>query len=130
MAFSLYEQALTHRSYAHEKHCASYERLEFLGDAVLELIVSDYLYKAFPEADEGLLSQKRAELVCEKALADKAALLGLGDKARIGKSLTEDYRQNTGLLCDLIEARIGAIYLDQGLEAAQDFVNKHILAVS
>ncbi len=115
----LYEQALTHSSYAHEKshHRSDNERLEFLGDAVLELIISDYLYAKYPQLSEGKLTRLRAELVCEASLARLAFGLNLGQQLRLGKGeIVSGGSSRPSLLGDTVEALIGAIYLDRGLE--------------
>lgn len=125
---SLALQAITHSSYAHEhKGCKSYERLEFLGDAVLETVVSNYLFQKFTNDDEGLLTRKRAALVCEDYLSARAEELCLGKKVRLGRGMPEEYRKNKSLLCDVLEALIGAIYLDGGMDATQRFIDKNIL---
>ncbi|MBQ8959813.1 MAG: ribonuclease III [Ruminococcus sp.] len=123
---SLLEQALSHSSYANEKKTAggSNERLEFLGDSVLSIVVSDYLYKHFTQVAEGELTKLRASLVCEKSLHVFAQHIHLGDFLRLGKG-----EENTGgrerpsILADAFEAVIAAIYLDGGMEPAA----KHIL---
>lgn len=122
---SLYEQALTHSSYAHEKgHRRIHnERLEFLGDAVLELVISDYLYHHYPQLSEGKLTKLRADLVCEASLARLAFELNLGDYLRLGKGeIVSGGSSRPSLLGDTIEALIGAIYLDQGLEKSRDYI--------
>lgn len=123
--FSLYEQALTHSSYAHERgHRRNHnERLEFLGDAVLELIISDYLYAAYPQLSEGKLTKLRADLVCEASLARLAFGLSLGEYLRLGKGeMVGGGSSRPSLLSDTVEALIGAIYLDLGLEECRKYV--------
>ena len=112
----LYEDALTHSSYAHEAdHCRHNERLEFLGDAVLELVVSEYLYKSYPEYLEGKLTQMRHSLVNEKSLGLLARQLNLGDYIRLGKGeSTSGGAEKVSLLADALEALIGALFLDRG----------------
>jgi ribonuclease-3 len=126
----LLRQALIHKSYLNEKDAKeSNERLEFLGDAILEFIVSEYLFKRFEKADEGLLTVLRARLVNAKALADVANKLGVGDALLL--SFGEEKgggRTNPTLLSNATEAIIGAIFLDQGIEKAKEFVYKFILA--
>jgi ribonuclease-3 len=122
----LLERAFTHTSYAHEHSLgagACNERLEFLGDAVLELCVSDLLYSLFPKAPEGQLTKRRAGLVCEPTLAALARSLGLGGHMRLGhgEALTGG-RDKGSLLSDVFEAVLGAIYLDGGLEPARRVV--------
>lgn len=121
----LYEQALTHSSYAHEKgHRRNHnERLEFLGDAVLELIISDYLYDAYPNLSEGKLTKLRAELVCEASLARLAFELNIGQYLRLGKGeIMGGGNSRPSLLGDSVEALIGALYLDIGLEECRNHV--------
>ncbi len=121
----LYEQALTHSSYAHEKgHRRSHnERLEFLGDAVLELVISDYLYEKYPNLSEGKLTKLRADLVCEASLARLAFELNLGQYLMLGKGeIISGGASRPALLADTIEALIGALYLDLGLDDGRDYV--------
>jgi ribonuclease III len=123
--FSLYEQALTHSSYAHEKgHRRNHnERLEFLGDAVLELIISDYLYETYPQLSEGKLTKLRSDLVCEASLARLAYAMNLGQYLRLGKGeVVSGGSSRPSLLGDTVEALIGAIYLDLGLEISRNYV--------
>jgi ribonuclease-3 len=115
-------EALTHTSYLNElgkSGEADSERLEFLGDAVLNLVTGHYLLAAFPDASEGELSKLRARLVSEEALARVARRLGLGDALRLGKgeALTQG-REKSSILADTLEAVLAAIYLDGGLESA------------
>ncbi len=122
---SLFEQALTHTSYAHEKGYNHYhnERLEFLGDAVLELIISDYLYYTFPEIPEGKLTRLRADLVCEASLARLAFDMNLGEYIRLGKGeIVGGGSSRPALLADTVEALIGALYLEHGLEQCRLYV--------
>lgn len=127
---SLLKRALTHRSFLNENESAQKhnERLEFLGDAVLELTVSEYLFEKFPEKPEGTLTAYRAALVRTTTLAEVAATLELGQKLRLskGEELTGG-RQNPSLLANTFEAVMGAIYLDQDYQAAKAFVAKHLL---
>ena len=123
--------ALTHSSYANEKKLGklgSNERLEFLGDAVLELISSDFLYKKFTQIPEGELTKKRASLVCEPSLAYCARDFGLPQYLLLGKG--EDMtggRNRDSIVSDATEALLGAIYLDGGFASAKEFVLKFIL---
>ncbi len=121
----LYEQALTHTSYAHEtgeNHCHN-ERLEFLGDAVLELIISDYLYHNSPHTPEGKLTRLRSDLVCEASLARLAFGLSLGEYIRLGKGeIVGGGFSRPSLLADALEALIGALYLEHGLEQCREYV--------
>ncbi len=121
----LYEQALTHSSFAHERgHRSEHnERLEFLGDAVLELIISDYLYHHYPQLPEGKLTRLRAGLVCEASLAQLAYTLELGRFLRLGKGETVGGGAGRpALLADTVEALIGALFLDLGLEPCRKYV--------
>ena len=128
---SLLENALTHSSYANEhqlKKTQNNERLEFLGDAVLELVSSDVLFKAYPDKLEGVLSKTRASLVCEPALAYCARKLNLGEYLLLGKG--EDLtggRDRDSILSDALEAVIGSLYLDGGLETARTFIMSYVL---
>lgn len=121
----LYEQAVTHTSFAHEKGLNNYhnERLEFLGDAVLELIISDYLYFTYPDTPEGKLTKLRADLVCEASLVRLAFELNLGKYIRLGKGeILGGGITRPSLLADGVEALIGAIYLEKGLEECRKYV--------
>jgi ribonuclease-3 len=120
------ELALTHSSVANEKKSNgihSNERLEFLGDAVLELAVSKYLYHKYPELSEGELTKLRASVVCEPMLAKRAKLLNLGQELKIsrGDEMTGG-RDRESTLADLFEAVIGAVYLDGGFDEAERFI--------
>ncbi len=114
--------ALTHRSFKNENPdvaSADNERLEFLGDAVLGLVIAALLYSKFPEADEGLLTRRRADLVSEKGLADVAEAIGVGPAMRLGKGEEKSGgRQKPRLLASALEACIGAVYCDGGADAA------------
>jgi ribonuclease-3 len=120
----LLEAALTHRSYANERDLeVNYERLEFLGDAVLTLISADWLYRRYPLSSEGELSKIKSYLVSEPVLARIAADLELGSLIQLG--VGEDRsggRDKPSLLADALEAVIGALFIDGGLEAARRFV--------
>lgn len=130
----LLKQAVTHCSFTNEQKInrqQHYERLEFLGDAVLELVSSDFVYRQDPEIQEGQLTKKRASLVCEPALAGCGRELGIGDFIRLGKG--EDAtggRNRDSILCDVMEALIGAVYLDGGMNAAQLFIHRFVLSDS
>jgi len=125
-------QALTHRSYVNELKVNTgirhNERMEFLGDAVLELVVSDYLYQKYDEKAEGKLTKLRASLVCEPSLAACARQIGVGECLCLGKgeALTGG-RERDSILSDALEAVIGSIYLDRGTEAARRFIEVNIL---
>ena len=119
---SLYETAFTHTSYANECQTESYERLEYLGDAVLELVISDYLYRNTDD-QEGEMTKLRAHYVCENANYEYAMSVGLNEYLRLGhgeEASGGKYRK--AIVADIYEAFIGAIYLDQGLEKARSFI--------
>jgi ribonuclease-3 len=116
-------QALTHTSHANEHGGCHNERLEFLGDAVLELSVSHELYLMFPDAQEGHLTRMRSAMVSETALAAVARRMGLGDCLQLGKGEeAQGGRDKKSVLSDALEAVLGAVFLDGGLQAAQDCV--------
>ena len=127
----LLRQALTHSSFANEKHLKKHsdnERLEFLGDAVLEIISSEFLYKEYPDKPEGELTKLRASIVCEPTLALCTKDIALGEYLLLGKG--EDQTGGRGrksILSDALEAVIGAIYLDGGFANAKEFVTSFIL---
>ena len=127
----LLKQALTHSSYANEKHLkklSDNERLEFLGDAVLEVVSSEFLYQNYPDLTEGQLTKLRASIVCEPTLATCTEMIHLGDYLYLGKG--EDRtggRMRKSVLSDAMEAVIGAIYLDGGFANAKEFVLKFIM---
>ncbi len=130
---SLLIRALTHSSFINEhpeltkEDCN--ERLEFLGDAVLEMISSDFLYREYGGCMEGELSRMRVTLVCEMALADIARTLDLGNCLRMGKGMEKSGGRNSdALISDALEALIAAIYLDRGFEEAKRFVAERILS--
>ena len=124
------KQALTHSSYANERHRKSEdnERLEFLGDAVLELVSSEFLFLNYPKLSEGDLTKLRAGLVCEPTLAACTAQMQLGDFVRLGRGEEQTGgRRRKSILSDALEAVIGAIYLDGGFTNAKEFILKFIL---
>lgn len=128
---ALLRQAMTHSSYAHEKNLKELmdnERLEFLGDAVLEVVSSEFLFKNHPEMNEGQMTKLRASLVCEQSLAACARELELGNFLLLGNG--EDLtggRERDSILSDAWEALIGAMYLDGGFTSAKDFILKYVL---
>lgn len=126
----LLKTALTHRSALNERispASESNERLEFLGDAVLELITTDFLFKKFPQESEGVLTAYRSSLVKTTTLAEVAVELDLGKKLYMSKGEeATGGRDNPGLLADTTEAIIGAIYLDQGYESTKKFLEKNL----
>lgn len=116
-------QALTHSSYAAEHDVESNERLEFLGDAVVDLAVADYIVGRFPSINEGAASVIRSRVVNEDSLALVAAELGLGDLLRVGRGVVKERgTERPSLLADAFEAVIAAVYLELGYEAARDVV--------
>ena len=129
----LLECALTHTSFANEQKIQrykDYERLEFLGDAVLEMVSSAFLYNEYPEKREGELTKLRASLVCEPSLADCARHLGIPQYLRLGKGEeASGGRDKESILCDVVEAVIGAMYLDCGeVEPPRRFIMQFILS--
>ena len=123
---ALRDTALTHRSYAFEQDLdATNERLEFLGDSVLGLVVTDMAYEAFPTMPEGELAKLRAAIVNAQALADVARSLDLGELVRLGKGEEQSGgRDKASILADALEAVIGAVYLDAGLDAARGLIER------
>lgn len=123
------EEALTHRSFLNENKSAKAhnERLEFLGDAVLELAVTRFLFDRFPNKPEGELTAFRAALVNTDSLADSAELLGVSDMLFLSKGESRDTgRARRIILANAFEAILGALYMDQGYDAAEAFVAKHL----
>lgn len=126
----LLSNALSHSSYANETHCfgGSNERLEFLGDAVLSIIVADYLYKNFKDLPEGELTKLRAKLVCEKTLCEFSKQLEIGEFLKLGKGeMQNGGNERPSILADAFEAVLAAIYLDGGMEKARGHVMRFIL---
>lgn len=128
---ALYRQALLHRSVLRgeaDTHLQSYERLEFLGDAVLGFVTAEHLYREFPDRDEGFLTRVRAKIVNGQALARFAVRLELGPLIRMSENMDQSGgRQNPTILADALEAVIGALYLDLGEDAARTFIEEKIL---
>lgn len=127
----LLEEALTHSSYAneHRNHrVKDNERLEFLGDAILDLIISEYLFKKFPEMPEGDLSKMRASIVCEGSLAKAAKEMQLGQFILLGKGeeLTGG-RERASILADAFEAITGSLFLDGGFDCARNFIHETLV---
>ena len=128
---SLLQNALTHSSYANEhwhNSLLSNERLEFLGDSILGMVVAEYLYRSFPDRPEGELTRMRADMVCERTLAGVANTIHLGDHLLLGKG-EERFggRTRDSILADAMESVIAACFLDGGLEAALEVVRRFIL---
>ena len=123
----LLNTALTHTSFAHESkeqpRPVHNERIEFLGDSVLSIIVSTYMYKHFPKLNEGELTKFRAHIVCETSLAQYAHKISLGKYLRLGKGeASSGGRERASILADAFESVLGAYYIDQGLAAAEKFL--------
>ena len=127
----LLQNALTHSSYANERwhnSLLSNERLEFLGDSVLGMLVAEYLYHTFPDRPEGELTRMRADMVCEHTLATVANKIGLGNHLMLGHGEERlGGRSRESILADATESVIAACFLDGGLDAAAQFVKKYIL---
>ncbi len=117
-------EAITHRSYAVENNLKyDNQRLEFLGDAVLEIILTEYIFNLYPDAPEGEMTKMRSAMVSEEALAKVAKSIQLGEFLRMGKGETEAHgKERNSTLSDMLEAVIGAIYLERGFEAVKKFV--------
>ena len=128
---SLLQNALTHSSYANERwhnSLLSNERLEFLGDSILGMLVAEYLFRTFPDRPEGELTRMRADMVCEKTLAAVAGRIGLGSHLLLGHGEEQGGgRSRDSILADAVESVIAACFLDGGLEAALKFVQQYIL---
>ena len=127
----LLQNALSHSSYANERwhnSLLSNERLEFLGDSVLGMLVADYLYRSFPDRPEGELTRMRADMVCEKTLANVARSIGIGEHLLLGHGEERlGGRSRDSILADAMESVIAACFLDGGLEAAAQLVRRFIL---
>ena len=129
---TLLQNALTHSSYANERwhdSLKSNERLEFLGDSVLGMLVAEYLYRTFPNRPEGDLTRMRADMVCEKSLARIAENLSLGEYLLLGKGEEQSGgRDRASILADAVESVLAACFLDGGMAAAEGFVNRLVLS--
>lgn len=128
--YALFDEAFTHASYVNEhpkENLKYYERIEFLGDAVMQLCVSEYLFKRYPNLPEGKLSRLRAAMVCEDSFSKFAKECHFDEYIRLGKGEEKaNARNRPSLLCDIFEAFIGALYLDQGKETVVSFISKVI----
>ena len=128
---SLLQNALAHSSYANERwhnSLMSNERLEFLGDSILGMVVAEYLYRSFPDRPEGELTRMRADMVCEKTLAAVAGRIDLGRHLLLGNGEEQGGgRTRNSILADAVESVIAASFLDGGMEAARQFIQKFIL---
>jgi ribonuclease-3 len=129
----LLRQACTHRSYLNENKTAGFEhneRLEFLGDAVLELVVTSFLFRKFPDRSEGDLTSYRAALVNTVSLSKAATELGVNEYLLLSKGESKDIgRARAIILADTLEAIIGAVYIDQGYDASANFISENLLEV-
>ena len=123
----LYQEAFTHTSYSNEHDCKNYERLEYLGDAVLELLMSEYLYKN-TEVQEGEMTKLRSNYVCENALYEYSLRLNLNDELLLGHGEEESGGRNRKtIVADIFESFIGALFLDQGLDVVKKFLYDNII---
>ena len=128
---TLLQNALAHSSYANERwhnSLMSNERLEFLGDSILGMLVADHLYRNYPDRPEGELTRMRADMVCERALAQIAQRISLGEHLLLGKGEEQSGgRSRDSILADAVESVIAACYLDGGMDAAKQFVQSFVL---
>ena len=128
---TLLQNALTHSSYANERwhnSLMSNERLEFLGDSILGMVVAEYLFKSFPDRPEGELTRMRADMVCEKTLAAVAGRISLGKHLLLGNGEEQGGgRSRDSILADAVESVIAATFLDGGMKAARSFIEQFIL---
>ena len=129
---TLLQNALAHSSYANERwhnSLMSNERLEFLGDSILGMVVAEYLYRNFPDRPEGELTRMRADMVCETSLAAIADQIGLGQHLLLGHGEEQGGgRQRASILADAVESVIAASFLDGGMEAARGFIERFVLS--
>ena len=129
---TLLQNALAHSSYANERwhnSLMSNERLEFLGDSILGMVVAEYLYRNFPDRPEGELTRMRADMVCETSLAAIADRIGLGQHLLLGHGEEQGRgRQRASILADAVESVIAASFLDGGMDAARDFIQRFVLS--
>lgn len=124
----LYETALTHTSYTNETKEDNYERLEYLGDSVLQLVVTDYLYKKYPDMLEGEMTKVRAKYVCENANYQYSTSLGLNEYLKLGHGEEINGGKNkVSIVADIFESFIGAMYLDSGYEITKEFIYKVVI---
>lgn len=131
----LFKKAMRHRSAAENSVADSYERLEFYGDAVLSLVVAQYLYEHHPDWDQGMMSKARSSVVQEAPLAERARTLGLDQLLELGPGEeSSGGRDRPSILCDIFEAVIGAVYIEAGLEKARWFIleqlNPYLMQIS
>ena len=124
---ALLKNALTHTSYAYENKKQSNEKLEFLGDSILEFVSSEYIYHNYPNLKEGEMTKVRASVVCEKSLHEVAKMHNFSDFLYLGKSERISQKEvRAAIMADSVEAVIAAIFLDGGLESAKDFIIKNL----
>jgi ribonuclease-3 len=124
----LYELAFIHESYSNENDLREcYDRLEFLGDAVLDLVVSEFLYNMDSNLTEGQLTRMRSNYVCKKALYTYSMELGLDQYIKLGASLELSRREIDSIISDVFESFIGALYLDLGLDTVKEFLSKTVI---
>ena len=123
----LLETALTHTSYAYEKKTESNEKLEFLGDSILEFVSSEYIYKNYSNLKEGEMTKVRASVVCEKSLHEIAKRHNFSDFLKLGKSERASQQEvRPAIMADSVEAVIAAMFLDSGIESAKKFIRKNL----
>lgn len=124
---NLLKNALTHTSYAYEHNVQSNEKLEFLGDSILEFVSSEYMYNKYTKLKEGEMTKVRATVVCEKSLYQVAIMHNFSDFLYLGKSeIASGGNKRTAILADSVEAVIAAIYMDGGLEPAKKFIIENL----
>ena len=124
----IYDLAFIHESYSNENDLnESYERLEFLGDVVLDLVVSEFLYNKYPDLSEGQLTPMRANYVCKKALYTYSIENGLDQYLKLGVGANLSRREMNSVISDVFESLVGALYLDQGLEIVKKFIEKTVI---
>ncbi|HML04880.1 MAG TPA: ribonuclease III [Methanobacterium sp.] len=124
----LYKLAFLHESYSNENNISEcYERLEFLGDAVLDLVISEFLYNKNPDLNEGELTRMRSNYVCKQALYAYSLELGLDKHIKLGAGAELSRRELDSVIADVFESFIGALYLDQGLEIVKKFLAKTVI---
>lgn len=119
----LLKRAFTHSSYANEHNTQSYERLEYLGDAIVDFLIGEYLFNNFPSLNEGMMSRVRASLVCEKALSELATEIGIDSYMLLGNGAKQSGEgKRPSILADMFEAHIAAMYLDAGLDNTREYL--------
>ena len=123
----LLKTALTHTSYAHDNKIESNEKLEFLGDSILEFVISRYLYQSYNNLKEGEMTKVRATVVCEKSLYEVASKHNFSDFLYLGKSeMKSQGNKKPAILADSVEALIAAIYMDSNMEEAEEFIIRNL----